>query len=145
MGAVNHILKSKGGAIFSTTPTQTVYEALEIMMEKNISALVVLEIEKLVGIFTERDYARKVILNGKSSRETLIKEVMSVNVITVCPENSIDDCMRLMSDKFIRHLPVVQHDKLLGLISIGDVVTYIIEDQKFVIENLEHFIYGNYI
>ena len=142
MGAVHHIIKAKGGKIFSITPYTSVYHALEIMFEKNVSSLVVMEDEKLIGIFTERDYARKVILKGKSSRDTPIGDIMSGNVITVTPDNSIDECMQLMTDRFIRHLPVVENDKLVGLVSIGDVVKYIIEEQKFIIENMEHYIGG---
>ncbi len=142
MGSVNHILRAKANAIFSITPDTIVYEALELMVEKNVSALVVMENEKLAGIFTERDYARKVILVGKASKETRIEEIMTEDPITVSPESTIDDCMRLMTNKFIRHLPVVSGDKLIGIISIGDVVKNIIEDQKFIIENMEHYITG---
>jgi CBS domain-containing protein len=142
MGTVNSILKTKSNITFSITPETTVYNALEIMVEKNVSALLVVENEKLVGIFTERDYARKVILQGKASKETMIGEIMTEYPITVSPETSIDDCMRLMTNKFIRHLPVVKNDELIGIISIGDVVKNIIEDQKFIIENMEHYITG---
>ncbi len=142
MGSVNHILRAKANAIFSITPDTIVYEALELMVEKNVSALVVMENEKLAGIFTERDYARKVILMGKASKETRIGEIMTEDPITVSPESTIDDCMRLMTNKFIRHLPVVSGDKLIGIISIGDVVKFIIEEQKFIIENMEHYITG---
>ena len=142
MGSVNHILRAKANAIFSITPDTVVYEALELMVEKNVSALVVMENEKLAGIFTERDYARKVILVGKASKETRIEEIMTEDPITVSPESTIDDCMRLMTNKFIRHLPVVSGDKLIGIISIGDVVKFIIEEQKFIIENMEHYITG---
>ncbi len=142
MGSVNSILRAKANAIFSITPDTIVYEALELMVEKNVSALVVMENEKLAGIFTERDYARKVILVGKASKETRIEEIMTDDPITVSPESTIDDCMRLMTNKFIRHLPVVSGDKLIGIISIGDVVKHIIEDQKFIIENMEHYITG---
>lgn len=142
MGTVRNILQSKGNNIFSITPDISVYRALEIMMERNVSSLVVVENDKLIGIFTERDYARKVILKGKSSRETQIGDIMTGNVITVTPDNRIDECMQLMSDKSIRHLPVVENGKLAGLVSIGDVVRYIIEEQKFIIENMEHYITG---
>jgi len=142
MGTVRNILQSKGVKIFSITPITSVYHALEIMVEKNVSSLVVMENEKLIGIFTERDYARKVILKGKSSRETPVRDIMSGNVITVTPDSTIDECMKLMTGKFIRHLPVVENDKLVGLVSIGDVVKYIIEDQKFIIENMGHYISG---
>jgi CBS domain-containing protein len=112
------------------------------MVEKNVRSRVVMEEEKLIGIFTERDYARKVILKGKGSRETPIGDIMSGNVITVTPDSTIDECMGLMTSKFIRHLPVIENDKLVGLVSIGDVVKYIIEEQKFIIENMEHYIGG---
>jgi CBS domain-containing protein len=142
MGLVSHILKTKGGTIFSINPETIVYEALELMVEKNVSALLVVENQKLTGIFTERDYARKVILQGKASKETHIGEIMTEAPVTVSPDSSIDDCMRLMTNKFIRHLPVVKNDELLGIISIGDVVKFIIEEQKFIIENMEHYITG---
>jgi CBS domain-containing protein len=143
MGTVSHILRAKANAIFSITPDTVVYEALELMVEKNVSALVVMENEKLVGIFTERDYARKVILKGKASKETRIGEIMTETPVTVLPDSSIDDCMRLMTNRFIRHLPVVKDDRLIGIISIGDVVKYIIEEQKFIIQNMEHYITGS--
>ncbi len=142
MGAVHHILRSKGNSVFSISPYITVFNALELMLEKNVSSLVVMEDEKLIGIFTERDYARKVTLKGKNSRETPVGDIMSGNVITVSPDSTIDECMNLMTNNFIRHLPVVENDKLIGLISIGDVVKYIIEEQKFIIENMEQYIGG---
>ncbi len=142
MGKVSSILKTKESNIFSVTPDSFVYTALELMCDNNISAVLVVENENLVGIVSEKDYARKVILQGKASKETLIGEIMTEDLITVTPDSSIDECMRLMTNKFIRHLPVVQEDKLIGIISIGDVVRYIIEEQKFIIENLEHYITG---
>ena len=142
MGKVCDILKTKGSATFSITPDTMVYEALEMMFEKNVSALVVLENEKLVGIFTERDYARKIILKGKASKETRIGEIMTEGLITVTPDSTIDSCMRLMTGRFIRHLPVIENDQLVRIISIGDVVKFIIEEQKFIIENMEHYITG---
>jgi CBS domain-containing protein len=142
MGAVRNILQAKGNITFTITPYTAVYTALEIMVEKNVSSLVVMEEEKLIGIFTERDYARKVILKRQGSRETPIGVIMSGNVITVTPDSTIDECMGLMTSKFIRHLPVIENDKLVGLVSIGDVVKYIIEEQKFIIENMEHYIGG---
>ena len=144
MGAVHQILRAKGNNIFSIEPGTTVYRALEIMQEKNVSSLVIVENEKLIGIFTERDYARKVILKGKSSRETPVGDIMTENLITVTPDNTIDHCMQLMTGKFIRHLPVVENDKLIGLVSIGDLVKYKIEEQKFIIENMEHYITGTH-
>lgn len=142
MGAVHNILQTKGNTTFSITSFHSVYNALEIMVERNVSSLVVMEDEKLIGIFTERDYARKVILKGKASRDTPVGDIMSGNVITVTPDSTIDECMQLMTSKFIRHLPVIENDKLVGLVSIGDVVKYIIEEQKFIIENMEHYISG---
>jgi CBS domain-containing protein len=140
MGKVSDIIKTKGGLIYSVTPDTIVYDAIELMCDKNVSAIVVLENEKLVGIFTERDYARKLILKGKASKETPIGQVMTEDLVTVNADTSIDDCMRLMTSKFIRHLPVVENNKLSGIISIGDVVKYIIEEQKFIIESMEHYI-----
>jgi CBS domain-containing protein len=142
MGFVQSILKAKGGATFSIAPDTTVYRALEIMVERNVSALVVLENEKLVGIFSEKDYARKVILKGKASKQTKIREIMSENLITVSPSASIDECMQLMTNNFIRHLPVLQEGELVGIVSIGDVVKSIIDEQKFIIQNMEQYIGG---
>ena len=116
------------------------YDALEDLEEKNLGGLVVVEHGKLIGVFTERDYARKVILKGRSSRETLVRDIMTSRPIFVNPDNSIDDCMQLMSDKFIRHLPVLENDELVGVLSIGDIVRYIINEKDFIIENLEHYI-----
>ena len=143
MGTVSNILRTKGNITFSITPDTRVYNALEVMVEKNVSALLITENGKLVGIFTERDYARKVILKGKASKETEIGEIMTKDPITVSPDSTIDDCMRIMTNKFIRHLPVVEEDNLIGIISIGDVVKFIIEEQQFIIRNMEHYITGS--
>jgi CBS domain-containing protein len=140
MGKVRNIIQTKGNAVFSVQSGITVYNALELMFEKSIGALLVVDNGKFVGIFTERDYARKLILKGKSSKETLIREVMTERPITVALDTSIEDCMKIMSDKKIRHLPIMENEKLLGLISVGDVVKFIIEEQKFIIENLEQYI-----
>jgi CBS domain-containing protein len=142
MGNVSNILAKKGNEIFSVSPHTTVFRALEIMSEKNVNALLVIEDATLVGIFTEKDYARKVVLKGKTSKSMLIMELMTTNLITVSPNTSIDECMQLMTNKFIRHLPVIEFNKVTGVISIGDVVKYIIDEQKFIIENLEHYITG---
>jgi CBS domain-containing protein len=144
MGRVRNILQIKGNAVFSVEPSITVFHALEIMVEKNIGALLVMDKGKFVGIFTERDYARKVILKGKASKETLIKEVMTEHPMTVGPDTTIEECMRLMTVNYFRHLPVVASDKLVGLISIRDVVRYIIDEQKVIIEDLEHYITGHF-
>ena len=140
MGKVKNILRAKGSAVYSVEPTVTVYNAIELMCQKNIGGLLILENEKLVGIFTERDYARKLILKGKSSKESKISEVMTPNPFTVSTETSIEKCMEMMSDKRIRHLPVVDNDVTVGMISIGDVVKHIIEEQKGIIEHLESYI-----
>ena len=143
MATVKNILEAKGNATFTITPETSIYHALELMVEKNVSALLVMENEKLAGIFTERDYARKVALKGKSSKETQIGEIMTRDLITVSPNSTIDECMKLMTGKFIRHLPVVENNKLVGIISIGDVVRHIIQEQKFIIENMEQYISGS--
>lgn len=140
MGKVRDILRYKGAVIFSVEPTTTVYEAIELMCEKNIGGLLIVERGKLAGIFTERDYARKLILKGKSSKDTLIRELMTINPVSVTPGSSIEDCMTIMTDKRIRHLPVVESDTLIGMISIGDVVRFMIEEQKSIIEHLENYI-----
>jgi CBS domain-containing protein len=143
MGVVKQILEGKGTEIFTITPDTSVYHALELMVEKNVSALLVMENDKLAGIFTERDYARKVVLKGKKSTETQIGEIMTSNLITVSPSSTIDECMALMTGKYIRHLPVVADGKLAGIISIGDVVRRIIEDQKSIIGHMEQYIAGS--
>ncbi len=140
MGKVRDILKTKGKAVFSVEPTIMVYQAIEQMCDKNIGGLLIVENGNLVGIFTERDYARKLILKGKSSKDTPISELMTKNPITVTPDNTIEECMNIMSGKRIRHLPVIEDNHLTGMISIGDVVKHIIEEQKSIIEHLEHYI-----
>jgi CBS domain-containing protein len=142
MGKVRNILQGKGSSVFFVSPETTVYEALELMFEKNIGALLVMDQDKFAGIFTERDYARKVILKGKASKEIPIREIMSESPLIVSSDTTIEECMWLMTNKFIRHLPVIDDGKLVGIISIGDVVKYIIEEQKFIIGNLEHYITG---
>lgn len=144
MGKVRNILQSKGHAIFSVESSTMVIRAIELMCEKNIGGLLIVDNEKLVGIFTERDYARKLILKGKSSKDTPIGELMTSNLITVSPDTSIEDCMRVMTGRKIRHLPVLDNDKLVGLISIGDVVRFVIDEQKSIIEHLEHYITGHH-
>jgi CBS domain-containing protein len=140
MGSVKSILDNKGYAVFSVEPTITVFHAIELMCEKNIGGLLIVKNNQLVGIFTERDYARKLILKGKSSRDTLIGELMTANPFTVSTKSSIEDCMQIMSDRHFRHLPVVDDGKLVGMISIGDVVRQVINDQKSVIEHLQQYI-----
>ena len=143
MATVQSILDTKGSIIFTITSDTTVYHALELMVEKNVSALLVMESDKLAGIFTERDYARKVVLKGKKSKETQVAEIMTSNLITVTSASSIDECMELMTGKYIRHLPVVDDGKLAGIISIGDVVRCIIQEQKSIIGHMEQYIAGS--
>jgi CBS domain-containing protein len=142
MRIVREIVQTKGGDVWSTTPDTPVYEALKLMAEKEVGALVVLEGDKVVGILSERDYARKVILKGKSSMNTPVKEVMTSKVLYVKPEQAMEECMALMTDKRVRHLPVLAGDSLVGLISIGDVVKEIITEQKIYIHDLEKYIEG---
>ncbi len=142
MQTVRQLLNKKGTHVVSVSPETSVYDAIKTMAEHEIGALVVLEKGRLVGIVSERDYARKVILKGKSSRETPVAEIMTREVVTVRPETSIEKCMELMTDKRVRHLPVCEGDKLVGIISIGDVVKAIISQQEFMIEQLEGYISG---
>ncbi len=140
---VKDILKVKGNHVFSVESSRMVFEAMQQMCDRNIGGLLVVDDGQLLGIFTERDYARKLILKGKSSRETPIREIMTSNLITVTPETSIDECMKLMSNKRIRHLPVLEDQQLVGMVSIGDLVKKIIEDQQSTIEHLEQYIGGS--
>ncbi|NRF39582.1 CBS domain-containing protein [Pedobacter foliorum] len=140
MGKVRNILQGKTTSPAFVSPDTTVFEALELMFERNIGSLLVMDHEKFIGIFTERDYARKVILKGKSSKEIPISEIMTENPLTVSSDSTIEDCMWIMTNKYIRHLPVIDDGKLAGIISIGDVVKYVIEEQEFIIGNLEHYI-----
>jgi len=142
MSIVRNILQKKGNAVHSISPDSSVYDALEELEEKNIGSLVVVENGKLTGVFTERDYARKVILKGRSSKETLVRDIMSSPPLFVNPDNTLDECMQLMTDKFIRHLPVLENDELVGVVSIGDIVKYTIYEKDFIIGNLEHYITG---
>jgi CBS domain-containing protein len=140
MKKISLILETKGRQVYSVTPATSVFDALHVMMEKNISALLVMQNEELLGIFTERDYARKLILQGKSSKETSIGEIMTADLLTLSPNSSIDSCMEMMTDKKVRHLPVLENKRVTGMISIGDVVKFIIEDQKQTIKQLESYI-----
>ncbi|MCA5006761.1 CBS domain-containing protein [Sphingobacterium bovistauri] len=140
MKTVKHILQSKPSAIYSVTSSASVLDALKFMMEKNISALLVIENEQLLGIFTERDYARKVVLHGKSSKDTAIYEVMTFNLRTVTQSHTIENCMVLMTTNHFRHLPVVEEGKVVGMMSIGDLVKCVIEDQKETINQLQSYI-----
>ena len=141
MKTVQQIIASKSAEIHAVTSTTSVFDALTMMMDKNISALLIIDNEELCGIFTERDYARKVILQGKSSKSALIHEVMTPDPITIMATDSIDYCMTLMTNKHIRHLPVVEGKKIIAMVSIGDIVKFIIEDQKQIISQLESYIH----
>jgi CBS domain-containing protein len=139
---VRQIIEAKQHKLLSISPDATVYEALKTMADHEIGALVVLKDGHLAGIFSERDYARKIILHGKSSKETLVSEIMTPRVVCVGPEQSVDQCMALMTDKRVRHLPVLEHKRVIGVISIGDVVKEVISEQRFVIEQLEQYIHS---
>ena len=142
MRSVSDILNIKGHEIWSVAPDSTVLAALELMAEKNIGAVMVLVGQELQGIFSERDYARKIILKGKTSAETLVSEIMTERVAYVGPHNTLEECMALMTEKHFRHLPVMEGNRLLGLISIGDVVKEIISNQQIEIKQLESYITG---
>ena len=139
MKTVKDILKDPDREIWSVSPMTTAFEALEVMAEKNIGAVLVFENEQLVGIFSERDYARKVILKGKASKDTPVSELMTRQVFYVKPENTLDECMALMTSKHIRHLPIFDNDRITGIITIGDVVKEIISEQETTIKNMEQF------
>lgn len=143
MSKVRQILENKGHDIWSSSPENSVYEALELMAEKNVGALLVLEKGKVVGIFSERDYARKVVLKNKSSRDTSVAQIMTRDVVRVDADESIESCMNKMSEHRIRHLPVMENGELLGIISIGDLVNFVISEQQFKIDQLESYIQGS--
>jgi CBS domain-containing protein len=142
MRTVQQLLDEKSGEIHSVHPDDSVFDAVQKLANANIGSLIVIEDGRPVGIFTERDYARSVVLQGKSSPTTPVRDIMTTRVIYVQPKQTVEECMAIMTDKHIRHLPVLSDDKLVGMISIGDLVKSIIEDQKFTIEQLETFIRG---
>ena len=144
MPRVSDVLARKGRGLVTLPSTASVLEAARLMNERGVGAVLVVDHGALVGIFTERDYARKVILKGKSSREISLSEVMTENPLTVTPETGIDECMKLMSSKFLRYIPVLDKDVLVGVISIGDVVKFIIDEQRYIIEDLEQYITGHH-
>jgi CBS domain-containing protein len=140
MQTVNQLLQRKGHEIETIESTASVYEALKLMADKEIGSLIVTQDNKTVGLFSERDYARNVILKGRASKETQVKEIMSSQVVVVNPEQTAEECMAIMTEKRVRHLPVMKDDELVGIISIGDLVKAIIEEQQFVIEQLVSYI-----
>lgn len=141
MKTLQQILQGKPQGVLSISPDATVFDALKLMGEKEVGAVLVIEGGRLVGIFSERDYARKIILHGKMSKETAVREIMTGKVLCVKPTQTVEECLALMTDKRVRHLPVVEGEKVLGVISIGDAVKEIISEQRFLIEQLEHYIY----
>ena len=145
MLTVRDLLSRKGSNIVSIHPNNTVYQALQVMESHDVGALLVIENKELLGIFSERDYARKLVLKGKISQNTLVGEVMVKKLTSVTPEDKVEDCMMFMTDRHIRHLPVLKDNKLVGIISIGDVVKGIIDQQKTTINDLERYISGGYL
>ena len=143
-GVVGSVLKRKGSDVWFVEPDQTVYEAIERMADKGVGALLVISADKLVGIISERDYARKVILKGKSSKTTHVSEIMTNPVIVVTPDESVDECMSILTKNRIRHLPVMEAEKVLGVVSIGDLVKWVVSEQGETIEHLQNYISTNY-
>ncbi len=142
MISIRQLLERKGSEVWLTSPDASVYEALQLLAEKNIGALIVLRNGELVGVVSERDYARKVVLHGKTSMKTLVKEIMTEEVVTVGSEKTVEEAMAIMTDKRIRHLPVLEGETILGVVSIGDLVKAIIAEQEFTINQLENYISG---
>jgi CBS domain-containing protein len=141
MTTVKQLLDQKGREVFSIPPDATVYDAIKKMADKNVGSLVVLDEDQLIGIITERHYARKVVLEGRASPATPVRAIMETSVIYAKPQQSVEECMAVMTDKKIRHLPVIENGRLIGIISIGDLVQAIISHQQFTIEQLEFYIH----
>lgn len=142
MKTVRHILHDKGHEVWWVRPDDTVFDSLRLMADKGVGALLVMDGEKLVGIVTERDYARKVILEGKSSKTLQVRDLMTTRVLCVAPDRNVDDCMALMTDKRVRHLPVLDQKRVVGVVSIGDLVKAMIGEQQDLIDQLQHYISG---
>jgi len=142
MKTVEQILNLKGHEVWSVDPRDTVLDSLKLMSEKGVGAMLVMDGDKLVGIVTERDYARKVILEGKSSKDTTVSEIMSGKVLCVTPDRTVDECMALMTDKRARHLPVIDQKRVVGVVSIGDLVKAMISEQQILIDQLQNYIAG---
>ncbi len=143
-GTIESVLAHKGWAVYQTTPQATVYEAISCMDTKNVGALLVMEGERLVGMISERDYTRKVAIKGKVSKQVLVEEIMTKAIISVTPRHTIDEGLRLMNDHRVRHLPVLEGEKVVGIVSIGNLVNWIISSQKTTITHLEDYISGKY-
>ncbi len=144
MRNVRDILREKGETVYSISPDDTVYNALKIMAEKNVGALLVFDGDRLAGLISERDYARKIVLKDKFSKETKVREIMTADVVTVTPDMDLDDCMELITNRRLRHLPVIEEGRVVGIISIGDIVKGIIDHKEYVIEQLENYIRGQF-
>jgi len=142
MDTIRHILQIKGNDVWSTTPRTTVFDALRMMADKNVGALLVMDGERVVGIFSERDYARKIVLQGRSSKETLVSEIMTSKLFTIHPDQTVEEAMEMMTNKRVRHLPVMEGDQLMGMISIGDVLREVIYVQLRNIRDLEDKVLG---
>ena len=142
--AISRVLRQKGDEIWSVAPDMTVYDALEIMADREIGALLVLEGGRLAGVISERDYARKVILQGRSSRDTAVGDIMTQGVVTVTPSHTVDECMKLMTELRVRHLPVTEGSQIAGVVSLGDLVKYVITAQQEEIQHLQAYIAGAY-
>jgi CBS domain-containing protein len=143
-GNVSAILANKGSNYWAVDPDQTVFQAISMMADKNIGAVLVVRNERLIGIMSERDYTRKVVLLGRASKATRVEEIMASQPITVTSHNSLDECMRIMTEHRVRHLPVVENEQILGVVSIGDLVNWIISAQSAAIDHLEGYISGKY-
>ena len=141
-GTISEILSHKGSTVWSISPEATVFEAIQMMAEKNVGALLVTENDKLAGIISERDYTRKVVLKGKSSRTTAVREILSSHVVQVSPSSTVEECLRLMTDHHFRHLPVLDGERIVGIVSIGDLVNWIISAQHTAISQLQTYITG---
>jgi CBS domain-containing protein len=141
-GKIGSLIGRKGGEVWSLPPSASVYDAIAMMAEKRVGALLVMDAGKLLGIVTERDYARKVILQGRSSKDTPVRDIMSSPVITVFPDHTVDECMRIVTDRRFRHLPVLDNGKVIGMVSIGDLVNWVVSEQQETIRHLEAWIAG---
>jgi len=142
MRSVKDILQEKGTQVYAISPDAKVYEALQLMADKNVGALMVMEGDRAVGLISERDYARKIVLKGKFSKDVPVHEIMTADIVRIGPDRDVENCMELMTDKRVRHLPVFENDRLIGIISIGDIVKAIIEHKEEIIEQLENYIKG---